>query len=169
MHIGDATDGIRFDEETATYRTTHDWNEDGPVYLTVAAVVALAAGEGVTDVDPLGERIDPEALDGLFRPLREAEDRRSVDAGGNPYRRDREVDADRRGVGDGPRIAGGNLTNGVGMPAPTVDPPTVDLPTEAGSRQVGAGREEYVQFVVADCRVTVTWDGLVVATPPSER
>ena len=51
-----------------TYHAQHDWECSEPLSTTVMKAVAEAIDEDPTEMDPLYERFDPDALDGLFRP-----------------------------------------------------------------------------------------------------
>lgn len=48
------------------YRTTHDWRS-GSLATTVVAAVAAGSDLGPTEFD-LGDYVDPDALNALFRP-----------------------------------------------------------------------------------------------------
>lgn len=57
--------GIEYDRQTDTYRAEYDWSTIAP---SIAAIESLASLRGVapTDIDPLYEYVDPDALDGVF-------------------------------------------------------------------------------------------------------
>lgn len=64
------------DQRRVVYRTVHDWN--GRETLSDTVVVAVAEAAGVDPIDlstPLIESVDPDALDGLFRPRRDGSPR----------------------------------------------------------------------------------------------
>lgn len=52
---------------TTTLHAECDPAEDGEVSTTVVTAVADAMGVGATDLEPLSRRLDPDALDELFR------------------------------------------------------------------------------------------------------
>ncbi|RBI62119.1 HalOD1 output domain-containing protein [halophilic archaeon] len=54
---------------SGTYHTQHDWDESEPLSTTVMTAVAEAMDEDPTEMDPLYDRFDPDALDCLFRPM----------------------------------------------------------------------------------------------------
>lgn len=54
--------------EPGTYHAQHDWDGNEPLSTTVMTAVAEARNEDPREMDPLCERFDPDALDGLFNP-----------------------------------------------------------------------------------------------------
>ena len=49
-----------------TYVVRHDWDEDGSLSSTVITAVAAIRNVEPTDVDPLNEAVDPDALNTIF-------------------------------------------------------------------------------------------------------
>lgn len=49
-------------------RATHDFRTDGSLSTTVVLAVSRARGVEPTELPPLAEVIDPDALDALFEP-----------------------------------------------------------------------------------------------------
>lgn len=62
----EANEPITFYPETSTYRLHHDWREDESITTTITKGVAAVTNTPPTDMDPLFERIDPDALDQLY-------------------------------------------------------------------------------------------------------
>lgn len=62
------SDAIEYDPQTNTHRIWLDWSRTEPVSTLVVAAVAKAAGVDTTDLEPLYDAVDPEALDELFKP-----------------------------------------------------------------------------------------------------
>jgi hypothetical protein len=56
---------VEYDRATDTYRARYDWTEERPSTAAVSVVAALS-GEEPTEMAPLYEWIDPDALDRLF-------------------------------------------------------------------------------------------------------
>ncbi|GKZ16120.1 HalOD1 output domain-containing protein [Haladaptatus sp. T7] len=56
--------------ETApeTYHTCHDWTDSKQLSTTVMTAIAEAMDADPTEIGPLYDRFDPDALDGLFSP-----------------------------------------------------------------------------------------------------
>ncbi|WP_144240112.1 HalOD1 output domain-containing protein [Haladaptatus cibarius] len=54
----------------ATYHTTHDWTDAESLSTTVMTAIAEAMDEDPTEIGPLYDQFDPDALDGLFAPRR---------------------------------------------------------------------------------------------------
>lgn len=57
---------IDHDPRTGSYTTTFDWSGDVPLSTAVITVVSRVAGVDHTDLDPLNDAVDPDALDCLF-------------------------------------------------------------------------------------------------------
>jgi hypothetical protein len=55
---------------TATYHTHHDWTTTEPLSTTVVNAIAEVMDADPTEIGPLYEQFDPDALDGLFSPRR---------------------------------------------------------------------------------------------------
>ncbi|GAA0235170.1 HalOD1 output domain-containing protein [Haladaptatus pallidirubidus] len=53
-----------------TYHTTHDWTDAESLSTTVMTAVAEAMDKDPTEIGPLYDQFDPDALDGLFSPHR---------------------------------------------------------------------------------------------------
>lgn len=52
----------------ATYRTHHDWADSKQLSTTVMTAIAEAMDADPTEIGPLYDQFDPDALDGLFSP-----------------------------------------------------------------------------------------------------
>ena len=61
---GDPADESRPERSTGA-RTVHDWSTESPAIAVIEAV-AERTGRDISALDPLYERIDPDALDELF-------------------------------------------------------------------------------------------------------
>ncbi|NHN58439.1 MULTISPECIES: HalOD1 output domain-containing protein [Halorussus] len=59
--------GVTFDPDTDTYRLHHDWRGDESVSAAVVRGVAAVTNTAPTELDPLFETLDPDALDQLYR------------------------------------------------------------------------------------------------------
>lgn len=57
-----------FDPKTNTYRIRHDWQDDEPVSTALIMGVAAVTNAPPTEIDPLYEVVDPDALNRLFEP-----------------------------------------------------------------------------------------------------
>ncbi len=53
---------------SATYHTRHDWTDAEPLSTTVTRALAEAMDADPTEIGPLYEQFDPDALDRLFHP-----------------------------------------------------------------------------------------------------
>lgn len=62
----DAVDRVGYDPRTGTYHARHDVGSAEPVYHTVVTAVAAVTGHRPTDLPPLSETLDPDALDTLI-------------------------------------------------------------------------------------------------------
>jgi hypothetical protein len=58
---------VEYDRQTDTYRTRYDWASNRPSTAAVHTVAAVG-GEEPTEMPPLFEWVDPDALDRLFDP-----------------------------------------------------------------------------------------------------
>lgn len=69
---GDGVDlsGIEYDASSGTYYIHHEWDNDDSIHTSIVLGVAAVTDEPLTDMDPLYEVIDPEALDRLTGSLR---------------------------------------------------------------------------------------------------
>ncbi|WP_170977357.1 HalOD1 output domain-containing protein [Halorussus salinisoli] len=59
---------ITFDAATNTYQLHHDWRDDESVTTAVIMGVAAITNTPPTDLGPVFEMIDPDALNNLFHP-----------------------------------------------------------------------------------------------------
>lgn len=59
---------ITFDAETDTYRLHYDRRSDESVTTAVTRAIAAVTNTPPTDLDPLFETIDPDALNQLYAP-----------------------------------------------------------------------------------------------------
>ena len=57
------------------YHTQHDWKDSEPLSATVTRALAEAMDADPTEIGPLYDQFDPDALDGLFHPRRNGSDR----------------------------------------------------------------------------------------------
>jgi len=65
-------DGVSYDPATDRYHSYHDWTVDGSISTSVIEAVAAVIGKAPTDMEPLYEVVDPDALDSLVTSLRDA-------------------------------------------------------------------------------------------------
>lgn len=63
------------DPMTGTHHTHHDWGSDESLCETVIFTVAAVTGKQPTEIEPLYDTIDPDALTTLFRPISDANPR----------------------------------------------------------------------------------------------
>ncbi len=61
---------LEYDEQNGAYRIAVDWSDDGSVSTTIVMAVTEISDLGEDAVEPLIDRIDPDALDDLFAPHR---------------------------------------------------------------------------------------------------
>lgn len=73
------TDQTGYDPTTETYYAQHDWENERPLTTTIVETVAVVTNNQPSDLEPMNDAIDPEALERIIHSLRNA-DRRS---GGN--------------------------------------------------------------------------------------
>lgn len=64
-----------YDPVTGTYHTRHDWESDESLCETVIFTVAAVTGKPPTEIEPLYDTIDPDALATLFSPISDANPR----------------------------------------------------------------------------------------------
>jgi hypothetical protein len=71
------TDGlnIRYDPTTETYRTVHNWESKESLSTTFIHAIESVVGVQSTDLPPLYDVVDPDALDQLFESEDEKEQR----------------------------------------------------------------------------------------------
>lgn len=106
---GDREPQRTYDSWRGTYRATVDWRQADPVSRQVVTAVADVLGVEPAALEPLADRVEPDALDAIFRP-RPRGDRR--DGGHVRFRfNGREVTVDARGfvvvgrpTNDGPDV-----------------------------------------------------------------
>lgn len=61
-------------EPTAeNYQASHDWESDDPFWYTIVETVATATGTDASEVQPLYDVVDPEALTQVFEPSPDGE------------------------------------------------------------------------------------------------
>lgn len=58
-----------YDPETQTYRRYHDWESNDRVSTVIIEAVAAVTDTPPTNMGPLYEVVDPDALNHLFPPL----------------------------------------------------------------------------------------------------
>ena len=56
---------------TATYHTHHDWTTTEPLSTSVINAIAKSMDADPTEIEPVYDQFDPEALNGLFDPRRD--------------------------------------------------------------------------------------------------
>ena len=59
-------DGLEYHPESDTYRTRHDWGDSESICYTIVNAVASLRGVDPLEVEPLGTRLDTDALENLF-------------------------------------------------------------------------------------------------------
>lgn len=79
MGIQNEDTAIEYDRENDCYRICHDWWEGQPLSTAVAEAVAIVTNTPVTDIDPLYEVVNPDALNHLYEPTPNGE-RRDADS-----------------------------------------------------------------------------------------
>ncbi|WP_158600514.1 HalOD1 output domain-containing protein [Haloarcula sp. Atlit-7R] len=65
----DTRDWRGYNPMTETYHHQYDWDAPGTLGQAVISAVAAATGTDSTELEPLYNHVDPDALDALFRPL----------------------------------------------------------------------------------------------------
>lgn len=60
-----------YDPMTDTYHHQYDWDSPEPLSSAVITAVATVVDTEPTELEPLHDCVDPDALDALFRPLSE--------------------------------------------------------------------------------------------------
>jgi hypothetical protein len=63
-------DELTYEPATDTYHFHHDWNAVEPLSYTIVRLILALTDEDLDCITPLWESIDPDALDGVFRPNR---------------------------------------------------------------------------------------------------
>lgn len=58
-----------------TYHVLHDWEDPTPVSYTLLTAIGAITGKEVTELTPLTEIVDPDALDKLFDQWRRSQER----------------------------------------------------------------------------------------------
>ncbi|WP_254543576.1 HalOD1 output domain-containing protein [Halomarina pelagica] len=66
-HGGSET--VAYDPETGWYCAVHDWKSNDPVSTSVVLALAAVTGRGLTEIVPLSDHLDFDALDRLFESL----------------------------------------------------------------------------------------------------
>ena len=64
-------DRTGYDPMTDTYHHQYDWDSSERLSSAIIAAVASVADTEPTELEPLYDCVDPDALDALFRPLSE--------------------------------------------------------------------------------------------------
>ena len=64
-------DRTEYDLMTDTYRHQYDWDSPEQLSSAIIAAVATVADTEPTELEPLYDCVDPDALNALFRPLSE--------------------------------------------------------------------------------------------------
>ena len=64
-----------YDPVTETYHLHHDWGTNQSLIETIVFAVAAVTGRPPTEIEPLYDVIDPDALAVLFRPVSDAKPR----------------------------------------------------------------------------------------------
>lgn len=68
MGVQNEDTAIEYDRENHCYRIHHDWWAEQPLSTAIAEAVATVTNTRVTDVDPLYEVLNPDALNRLYEP-----------------------------------------------------------------------------------------------------
>jgi len=61
----------RYDEQTDTYHVDFDWKGSESLNATIVTTVASVSGVEPTEMEPLYDRLDPDALAELFSPIQD--------------------------------------------------------------------------------------------------
>lgn len=56
------------DSQSGAYHLRYDWRDSEPLSTLIVTALADITGDSPTDLEPLYDRIDPDALDRLFSP-----------------------------------------------------------------------------------------------------
>lgn len=75
---------VRYNPATETYRTVCSWGNESFTTTVVEAVEAIQDNE-VTELPPLFERVDPDALEQLFQSTADSEHQRTAGRLTFPY------------------------------------------------------------------------------------
>lgn len=65
---GDRERGTTYNPRTGAYHASVDWRRAEPVSAQVVGTVADVLGVDAAALEPLAERVEPDALDAIFRP-----------------------------------------------------------------------------------------------------
>lgn len=68
MGVQDEDTAIEYDRENHCYRIRRDWWADQPLSTAVVEAVAIVTNTPVTDIDPLYDVVNPDALNHLYEP-----------------------------------------------------------------------------------------------------
>ncbi|WP_254862602.1 HalOD1 output domain-containing protein [Halovivax gelatinilyticus] len=75
MNAIDSNTPARTGDPTQTTTIKHDWSDDQSLALSIVDAIADLTGTDPIDVPSLYERIDPDSLDSLFNPTKQAGNR----------------------------------------------------------------------------------------------
>lgn len=76
MESNDDASTVEFDSKTETYRLAHDWRDDRSLTSTVIDAVSAVTNTPSTEIDPLYESVNPDALNAVYEPTHAGELRR---------------------------------------------------------------------------------------------
>lgn len=76
---------LQFNPETGTYRTSYDWERKESLSTTLLVSVEAITDLSPTDLPPLYEYVDPDALHSLFEPRAETAHNRDAGSITFPY------------------------------------------------------------------------------------
>ena len=76
---------LRYNPATETYLAVHDWEADESLSMTVVAAVGAVAESELTELPPLFESVDADALNDLFEPIESDSRRREAGRVTVPY------------------------------------------------------------------------------------
>lgn len=68
MGLQNRDTAVEYDRENHRYRIYRDWWADQPLSTAVVEAVATVTNTPVTEIDPLYEVVDPDALNDLYEP-----------------------------------------------------------------------------------------------------
>lgn len=61
---------VEYDSSLEAYRLKHDWSTNNSLCVSLLSVIEVASKVSTDELPTLHERIDPDALDGLFAPIK---------------------------------------------------------------------------------------------------
>ncbi|WP_143052220.1 HalOD1 output domain-containing protein [Halobacterium jilantaiense] len=69
ISVGSRTVTLQSNPTTGTYLVVHDWQADEPLSTTLVTTVAAILEADISELPPLFDRVDSDALDQIFGPV----------------------------------------------------------------------------------------------------